>query len=130
MPNIHIDFQEDDTKIKIQNEKPLTIDMREGVSIAAPMYHRDLQGLDYESSGHTGFASEKQISVLLPKDISILPKNNLQNRDSKIYLYDPSSGNKETQISVRELLDSKIKTVESAPDNLQTSDYIFLEIKK
>lgn len=130
MQTIHIDFQDEDTKIKIQNEKPLAIDMRDGVSIAAPMYHRDLQGLDFESSGHTGFASEKQISILLPKDISILPKNDLQNRDSKIYLYDSSKQNKETQISVSEFLDSKIKTVDSVPNNLQQSDYIFLEIKK
>lgn len=129
MQTVHIDFQEDNTKIKIQNEKTLTIDMREGVSIAAPMYHSDLHGLDYESSGHTGFASEKQLSILIPKNISILPQNNLANRQAKIYLYDPSLETKETQVSVQELLDSKIKTVESVPSNLQNGDYIFLERK-
>lgn len=127
MQTVHIDFQDEDTKIKIQNEKPLAIDMRDGVSIAAPMYHRDLQGLDFESSGHTGFASEQQISILLPKDISILPQNNLQNRNAKIYLYDPSQSNKETQVSVGDLLNTKIRTVSSVPNNLQNGDYIFLE---
>lgn len=93
------------------------------------MYHSDLHVLDYESSGHTGFASEKQLSILLPKNISILPQNNLTNRQAKIYLYDPTLETKETQVSVQELFDSKIKTVESVPSNLQNGDYIFLERK-
>lgn len=116
--------------IKLKEEKPVKLETVEKVSIAAPTYHRDLLGLDYESSGHTGFASAAQVELLLPKDISILPKNDLQNRQAKIYLYDPVLEIKTTQVSVQELLDSKIKTVESVPNNLQKDDYIFLEVKQ
>ena len=91
--------------------------------------HAWLKNLDYENSGHTGFASAEQVRLLLPKDISVLPKNDLTNRNAKIYIYDPSLNIQETQVSVGDLFDSKIKTVQSVPDNLQTNDYIFLEVK-
>lgn len=115
--------------LKLKEESPVKLETLESVSIAAPTYHRDLLGLDYESSGHTGFASAAEVKLLLPKDISILPKNNLQNRQAKVYLYDTTLEQKETQVSVQDLLDSKIKTVESVPNNLQNGDYIFLERK-
>lgn len=97
--------------------------------IIASQNHDDLQHLDYEHSGHTGFASAEQVILLLPKDISVLPKNDLTNRNAKIYIYDPSLSTQETQVSVEDLIGSKIKTVQSVPDNLQTNDYIFLEVK-
>ena len=127
MKDIRISFQDDEAKIKVKDEK-IKLEMEESLNLLSEtQYHRDLQGLDFESSGHTGFASEQQISILLPKDISILPQNNLQNRNAKIYLYDPSQSNKETQVSVGDLLNTKIRTVSSVPDNLQNGDYIFLE---
>lgn len=118
-----------EVRLKLKEEKPVRLESREVISIAAPTYHRDLLGLDYESSGHTGFASATEVKLLLPKDISVLPKNNLQNRQAKVYLYDSTLEVKETQVSVQELLDSKIKTVDSVPNNLQNGDYIFLERK-
>lgn len=111
-------------------EKKLTGRFNEKLNITPVQYHNELLNLDYEHSGHTGFASAEQVKLLLPKDISILPKNTLQNRNAQVYLYDPSQEeNKETQVTVAELLDTKIKTVETVPDNLQLNDYIFLEIK-
>lgn len=111
-------------------EKKLTGRFNEKLNITTVQYHNELLNLDYEHSGHTGFASAEQINLLVPKDISVLPKNTLQNRNAQIYLYDASAiENKETQITVAELLDTKIKTVETVPDNLQLNDYIFLEIK-
>ena len=111
-------------------EKKLTGRFNEKLNITTVQHHNELLNLDYEHSGHTGFASAEQINLLVPKDISVLPKNTLQNRNAQIYLYDASKEvNKETQITVAELLDSKIKTVETVPDNLQLNDYIFLEIK-
>lgn len=108
--------------------KPLVGKLNQTMTIIASQNHDDLQHLDYEHSGHTGFASAEQVSLLLPKNISVLPKNDLTNRNAKIYIYDPSL--QETQVSVGDLFDSKIKTVQSVPDNLQTNDYIFLEVKK
>lgn len=129
MKDIRISFQDDEAKIKVKDEK-IKLEMEESLNLLSEtQYHRDLQGLDFESSGHTGFASEQQISILLPKDISILPQNNLENRQAKIYLYDPSQSNKETQVSVGDLLNTKIRTVSSVPNNLQNGDYIFLERK-
>lgn len=110
--------------------KSLVGKLNQTMTIIASQNHDELQHLDYEHSGHTGFASAEQVSLLLPKDISVLPKNDLTNRDAKIYIYDPSLGTQETQVSVGDLFDSKIKTVQSVPDNLQTNDYIFLEVKE
>ena len=131
MNEVRLEIPEISEKInlKLKEENPVKLETQEAVSISAPTYHRDLLGLDYESSGHTGFASAREVKLLLPKDISILPKNNLQNRQAKIYLYDPTLEVKETQVSVQELLDSKIKTVDTVPSNLQNGDYIFLERK-
>lgn len=110
--------------------KSLVGKLNQTMTILASQNHDELQHLDYEHSGHTGFASAEQVSLLLPKDISVLPKNDLTNRSAKIYIYDPSLGTQETQVSVGDLFDSKIKTVQSVPDNLQTNDYIFLEVKE
>ena len=110
--------------------KSLVGKLNQTMTIIVSQNHDDLQHLDYEHSGHTGFASAEQVSLLLPKDISVLPKNDLTNRNAKIYIYDPSLGIQETQVSVVDLFDSKIKTVQSVPDNLQTNDYIFLEVKE
>lgn len=131
MDEVRLEIPEISEKInlKLREESPVKLETMESVSIAAPTYHRDLLGLDYESSGHTGFASATQVALLLPKDISVLPQNNLNNRQAKVYLYDPTLEIKETQVTVQELLDSKIKTVESVPNNLQNGDYIFLERK-
>lgn len=98
-------------------------------TIVMPQKHNELENLDFENSGHTGFASEEQVELLLPSNISVLPRNNLANRDAKIYLYDPSVEGGKTQCTVGELLDSKIQTVSAVPDNLQLNDYIFLEVK-
>lgn len=110
--------------------KSLVGKLNQTMTILASQNHYELHHLDYEHSGHTGFASAEQVSLLLPKDISVLPKNDLTNRSAKIYIYDPSLSIQETQVSVGDLFDSKIKTVQSVPDNLQTNDYIFLEVKE
>lgn len=109
--------------------KSLVGKLNQTMTILASQNHDELQHLDYEHSGHTGFASEKQVELLLPSNISVLPRNNLANRDAKIYLYDPSVEGGKTQCTVGELLDSKIQTVSAVPDNLQLNDYIFLEVK-
>ena len=54
-------------------------------TIVMPKKHNELENLDFENSGHTGFASEKQVELLLPSNISVVPRNNLANKKAKIY---------------------------------------------
>lgn len=51
--------------LKLKEENPVKLETQESVSIAAPTYHRDLLGLDYESSGHIGFASSDNIAAII-----------------------------------------------------------------
>ena len=115
------------------NRKNLSVSVSEKINVIqnvdGVVDHDKLNNLDYEHSGHIGFASSEQVKLCLSKDLSVLPKNNLQNRNAKIYLYDDMLSVKETQTTIQELLDAKIKTVSSVPDNLQNGDYIFLEVK-
>ena len=67
------------------------------------------------------------VSLFVPRGLSVLPKSDLTNRESKIYL--DNNGTAE-QTTVQELFDLKLRTVTSVPDNLQKGDYIFLELTK
>ena len=102
-------------------------DVRQELRIVPPTEHNALLGLDYEHSGHTGFASQKEISVLVPQNLSILPKSNLNNRDAKIFL---DNNGRAEYTTVGETLNAKIRTVRTMPDDLKTGDYIFMEMKK
>ena len=61
MKDIIIAFDEPVLSINQKEEDKLRIKTQEAVSVITPLYHKDFLGLDYESSGHTGFASEKDI---------------------------------------------------------------------
>lgn len=121
--------------IKIKSKDELTIDYKEQLSIVAPTQHSSLLGLDYESSGHTGFASEKalediraEVSLKIPQQLSILPNVEDNYDKRKAYMYIDNNGNS-AKITVDSLLDSKIRTVESTPEIWNEKEYIFKEIK-
>ena len=69
---------------------------------------------------------ESVVSLFVPKALSVLPKSELQNRESKIYI--DNNGTAE-QTTIQDILDLKLRTVSEIPENLKTGDYIFLEKK-
>lgn len=122
-----------DIKIIIDNPNPIKIDMSDKINlIRLTDYHNELQNLDYEHSGHTGFASQKELSILeqkvVPKDfstLSIIP-NDFDKSDAYVYIDYNNTSNK---ISISNIVDKKIRTVEDAPSDWKINEYIFEEIK-
>ena len=55
----------------------LRVKLEDIIQIVAPKQHNELLGLDYESSGHIGFASSKDIQDLQNEDTNI--RNEIQN---------------------------------------------------
>lgn len=55
----------------------LRVKLEDVIQIVAPKQHNELLGLDYESSGHIGFASSKDIQDLRNEDTNI--RNEIQN---------------------------------------------------
>ena len=115
----------DDLIITRTKETPLRVGTQEAVNVTIPTLqeHRLLQGLDYESSGHIGFASSKDLTLLVPRDLSILPTSDLSNRQAYIYLDNNGVAEKTT---VSSLLDKKLRTVEEFPTDAQVGDFVFV----
>ena len=95
-------------------------------------YHNELQNLDYEHSGHTGFASQKELSILeqkvVPKDfstLSIIP-NDFDKSEAYVYVDYNNTSNK---ISISNIVDKKIRTVAETPSDWKNNEYIVEEIK-
>lgn len=121
----------DDFPAKINLIPPqLNLSVKDTFTLVIPGTHKDLQGLDYENSGHTGFASQKELSILkenvLSKDLSILPSLNINADRSKVNIYVDNNG-MPSKISAKNLLSTLIRTTTSIPVDLQDGEYIFLE---
>ena len=119
MDDIKIVFQDDNVKINLEDK----------LNIIRPTQHNELKGLDYESSGHIGFASSKQLEELnnkvIPRRINMFPK--LDNSDRrKCILYVDNNG-KDSQISMADMLSKIIRTSDTRPNDMQTGEYLFLE---
>lgn len=118
----------DEIKI-IFKEDPIKINLEEKLNIIRPTQHNELKGLDFESSGHTGFASSKQLEEL---DNRVVPRrlnmfSTVENSDRrKCILYVDNNG-KDSQISMAEMLSKIIRTSDARPADLQTGEYLFLE---
>lgn len=137
--NIGIDIKQTNLKVNIQNQQSIGIDIKnpnlkvsgkENYKFVIEGEHKNLKGLDFESSGHTGFASEKQISLLrqscVPKDLSILPEYNLSSNRKNAYIYIDNNGTPQ-KVSARNLLSTIIRTSDEIPNDLQVGEYLFLE---
>ena len=122
-----------DIKIIIENPNPIKIDMSDKINlIRLTDYHNELQNLDYEHSGHTGFASQKELNILeqkvVPKDfstLSIIP-NDFDKSDAYVYVDYNNTSNK---VTISNIVDKKIRTVEEVPSDWKINEYIFEEIK-
>lgn len=95
--------------------------------------HDKLNNLDYEHSGHTGFASEARLNAMeqatVPKRLDALPvMGNMSNRGTA-YLYVDNNGKSE-KISIRQALATLIRTDTKKPDDMQVGEYLFLKKEK
>lgn len=95
--------------------------------------HDKLNNLDYEHSGHTGFASETRLNAVeqatVPKRLDALPvMGNMSNRGTA-YLYVDNNGKSE-KISIRQALSTIIRTDTKKPDDMQVGEYLFLKKEK
>lgn len=119
MNEIKIIFQED----------PIKINLEEKLNIIRPTQHNELKGLDFESSGHTGFASSKQLEELdnrvVPRRLNMFSK--VENSDRRRCILYVDNNGKDSQISMAEMLSKIIRTSDARPADLQTGEYLFLE---
>ena len=108
------------------NEINANIDDR--ISVIEPRNHSDLNGLDYESSGHTGFASSEQLNLLVPKRLNTIPNlSNMADR-KQAYVYIDNNGS-DSKISISNMLSCFLRKGETVPDDMQVGEYLFLEKK-
>lgn len=108
-------------EIDVYIDKPINI---------LPQYdHNKLNNLDYENSGHTGFASSKDLENYVPKKLSILPDVDSTSNRASILLYADDNG-KSCKISIKDMLSKQIRTSSVIPDDLQEGEYVFLELKE
>lgn len=156
--SINISFNEPKTiDISIEkNEQEITFENPDTVVMSIlkiPKKHSDLKGLDYESSGHTGFASSKQLeeykkeirtiqfsfqqeinqqlnstmSILdekVPKRLNDIPTINVNSSEQYIYI---DNKGRDGKISIKEMNSRLLRSVKEVPNDMETNTYIFLE---
>lgn len=102
----------------------------ERINVVAVTNHNELGNLDYEHSGHVGFASEARLNAVekaaVPKRLDALnTMSNTQDR-RKAYLYVDNNGESE-KISIAQALSTLIRTDVKQPDDMQVGEYLFLK---
>lgn len=118
-----IDIDTNTPSLKIKSDERYLINVNSN-------NHNELNNLDFENSGHIGFASSKELNVLkqttVPTNLSILPKlsKNANRNYANVYVDNNGVG---SRISVKELLSTLLRTSDKIPDDLQNGEYIFLE---
>lgn len=111
-------------KIRLSDPKPMHISFDDKIVLKyVSLDHDDLENLDYEHSGHTGF---------MPSKLNLLPElsKDVSNDRLKLSVFD-SEGNDTSQISFKDLAGRIIKTTgKNLPTDLQEGQYLFVEIEK
>lgn len=59
--------------INIKDIPKASIELKDKISIKVPVEHRQLEGLDYDSSGHIGFARKEILRTVkeIPSDLRV-----------------------------------------------------------
>lgn len=107
------------------NEVDVSVDDR----ITITFDHSKLNNLDYEHSGHTGFASTEHLNLLVPKRLSVMPTLNPLSNRQNAYLYVDDNGDS-TKVSIKDMLGYLIRRGEDIPEDMQAGEYLLLEIKE
>lgn len=110
-------------------QKEIDIDVDKSINVLPPYDHSKLNNLDYENSGHTGFASSKDLENYVPKQLSILPKVDDSHNRSSILIYANDNG-ESCYISMKDMLSKQIRTSSAIPSDMQPGEYLFLEKKE
>lgn len=128
MDEIIITLEQNEVDVSLDDNE-ITANVDDRISVIEPRNHSDLNGLDYEHSGHKGFASSEQLNLLVPKRLSTLPNiSNMADR-SNAYLYVDNNGS-DSKISISKMLGNLLRKGESIPLDMQPNEYLFLEIRE
>lgn len=108
-------------RIKLQDTPPIKLGFSDKLVLkyVAPN-HPDLDNLDYEHSGHTGF---------MPAKLSLLPElpKSTPNERLSLSVFDKVT-NETSTIDFEDLASRVIKTVGEVPSDIQKGQYLFLQI--
>ena len=108
---------EEDMIINVENEEPININLDDRISIVQSFQHKDLIGLDYESSGHTGFT---------PSRLNTLPDLNKNSNRMNVLVSVDDEGTL-SKISMKEMFGLFIRQGKEIPSDMQSGEYLFLE---
>lgn len=128
MDEIIITLESNDVDATLEDNE-INANLDDRISVIEPRQHSDLQGLDYESSGHIGFASSRQLNLLVPKRLSTLPNLSALSDRTKANLYVDDNGN-DTKVAVATMLNFILRKGEQIPNDMQKGEYLFLELKE
>lgn len=102
----------------------------ERINVVAVTNHNELGNLDFEHSGHIGFASEARLNAIeqatVPKRLDALKTMDSKQDRKKAYLYVDNNGESE-KISIAQALSTLIRTDVKQPDDMQVGEYLFLK---
>lgn len=102
----------------------------ERINVVAVTNHNELGNLDFEHSGHIGFASEARLNAIeqatVPKRLDALKTMDSKKDRKKAYLYVDNNGESE-KISIAQALSTLIRTDVKQPDDMQVGEYLFLK---
>ena len=110
-------------KIHVQNPEPLRLCFDDKIVLKyVSLDHADLDNLDYEHSGHTGF---------MPSRVSILPDVSSDTPNERLVLPIYDQNGTASKITLGDLRDRMIKTINGVSnENMEKGQYLFLEINK
>ena len=119
----------DELIFELEEEQQLTGELSANLTIETPEEHNKLRNLDFEKSGHIGFASEKQLKLVeessVPRRLNALPTmSKTANRETSFVYVD--TGGKGMKVSIKDMLASVIRTDDKIPDDMQTGEYLLL----
>ena len=115
---INVIFEDDDElQLDMNDDDEVNVDFNDRLNVIITHKHNELENLDYEEAGHTGFTpSRLNLLANVDNDVSnerLIVMANVDNVASKI--------------SVRQLQERMIRTASEIPSDLQIGQYLFLE---
>ena len=123
---LNVAFESTQNRLKVQIKNDILSSNIDDRVVVQKKYieadHTQLDNLNYESSGHTGF---------MPSRLTLLPsvEKDISNHRLMLPIYDVGLS-RTSNISFDNLKDRIIRSCENMPDDLQKGQYVLIEIKK